>query len=177
VHDWLTEPGGAERVLEQVLQVYPTADRFTICDYRSECHVLCLSVRIDDLPFVEQKQNFASRLVPYERVELILRSFREMPNQELVVVGDGLYRAQIEAAARPGHRPRNACCLGEGGRRVAHEKAADRFFFAGQRSSHQRRQPLPQSTRSLSPNALRGRCRALQRNGLAQIITPALAKR
>jgi hypothetical protein len=169
VHDWLTEPGGAERVLEQVLQVYPTADLFTICDYRSECHVLRLSVSIDDLPFVEQKQNFASRLVPYERVELIVRAFR---NQELVVVGDGLSRVQIEAAASPGHRPRNGCCLGDGGRRVAHRKAADRFFFAGQRFSHQRRQPLPQSTRSLSPKGLQGQCRALRRNQLPQRSRP-----
>ena len=33
VHDWLTVYGGAERVLAQILQVFPGADIFTIVDF------------------------------------------------------------------------------------------------------------------------------------------------
>lgn len=33
VHDWLTSFGGAERVLEQILILYPTADLFCVCDF------------------------------------------------------------------------------------------------------------------------------------------------
>jgi hypothetical protein len=162
VHDWLTEPGGAERVLEQVLQVYPTADLFTICDYRSEYHVLCLSVSIDDLPFVEQKQNFASRLVPYERVELIVRAFREMPNQELVVVGDGLYRAQTSERVLPWRRWTQS----------RHGKPADRFSFAGKDSLTNAVNLRLSQLDHNSPKSLQGQCRALRRNQLPQRSRP-----
>lgn len=33
VHDWLTTYAGAERVLEQVLSLYPSADLFSVCDF------------------------------------------------------------------------------------------------------------------------------------------------
>jgi glycosyltransferase involved in cell wall biosynthesis len=33
VHDWLITYGGAERVLEQILQLFPKADLFTLCDF------------------------------------------------------------------------------------------------------------------------------------------------
>jgi glycosyltransferase involved in cell wall biosynthesis len=33
IHDWLTTYAGAERVLEQILQVYPVADVYTIVDF------------------------------------------------------------------------------------------------------------------------------------------------
>lgn len=33
IHDWLTTYGGAERVLEQMLILYPSADLFAICDF------------------------------------------------------------------------------------------------------------------------------------------------
>ena len=36
VHDWLTAPGGAEKVLEQILQVWPDADLYTVVDFMSE---------------------------------------------------------------------------------------------------------------------------------------------
>jgi glycosyltransferase involved in cell wall biosynthesis len=38
VHDWLVTYGGAERVLEQILDQYPHADLFTLCDYLPEEH-------------------------------------------------------------------------------------------------------------------------------------------
>ena len=33
VHDWLVTYGGAERVLEQILALFPHADLFTLCDF------------------------------------------------------------------------------------------------------------------------------------------------
>ena len=33
VHDWLVTYAGAERVLEQILALFPTADLYTICDF------------------------------------------------------------------------------------------------------------------------------------------------
>ena len=33
VHDWLVTFGGAERVLEQILKLYPDADIFTLYDF------------------------------------------------------------------------------------------------------------------------------------------------
>jgi glycosyltransferase involved in cell wall biosynthesis len=36
VHDWLTVVGGGERVLEQLLTVYPEADLFTVVDFLSD---------------------------------------------------------------------------------------------------------------------------------------------
>ena len=36
IHDWLTVYAGAERVLEQLLVMYPQADLFSVCDFISE---------------------------------------------------------------------------------------------------------------------------------------------
>ena len=45
-----------------------------------------------------------SRLVPYKRIDLIAAAFRELPDRELVVIGDGPERSRIEAAAGPNVR-------------------------------------------------------------------------
>lgn len=36
IHDWLTVYAGAERVLEQILALYPEADLFAVCDFLPE---------------------------------------------------------------------------------------------------------------------------------------------
>ena len=33
VHDVLVKPGGAERVLEQIFQIYPEADLYSLIDF------------------------------------------------------------------------------------------------------------------------------------------------
>lgn len=38
VHDWLVTYGGAERVLEQMLDQYPQAELFTLCDFLPDRH-------------------------------------------------------------------------------------------------------------------------------------------
>ena len=36
VHDWLVVYGGAEKVLEQILNIYPEADLFALVDFLDE---------------------------------------------------------------------------------------------------------------------------------------------
>src|SRR5579862_8475389 len=33
VHDWLVAPGGAEKVLEQIIECFPDADLFSLVDF------------------------------------------------------------------------------------------------------------------------------------------------
>jgi glycosyltransferase involved in cell wall biosynthesis len=52
----------------------------------------------------------ASRLVPYKQVRAIVEAFRELPDEQLIVVGDGPERERIAAVAGPnvvlrGHVP------------------------------------------------------------------------
>lgn len=52
----------------------------------------------------EQKEDFyltASRLVPYKRMDLIVKAFAQMPDKRLVVIGDGPDMPKLRAAATP----------------------------------------------------------------------------
>jgi glycosyltransferase involved in cell wall biosynthesis len=74
--------------------------------YRRECEVLYPPIDIDELPFSEEKSDFfltASRLVPYKRIDLIVKAFAQMPTRRLIVVGEGPERERVEAAAQ-GHK-------------------------------------------------------------------------
>jgi len=42
-----------------------------------------------------------SRLIPYKRIDLAVDAFRHLPQEKLVIVGDGRDRAALEAAAGP----------------------------------------------------------------------------
>ncbi len=42
-----------------------------------------------------------SRLIPYKRIDLAVNAFRHLPNQRLIIVGEGRDRAALEAAASP----------------------------------------------------------------------------
>ena len=73
--------------------------------YRRDCQILHPPVDVETLPYCGVKEDFfltASRLVPYKRVDLIIRAFAQMPDRRLIVVGDGPDRARIEEAAK-GH--------------------------------------------------------------------------
>lgn len=65
--------------------IHPPVDttRFTPCD-------------------IDKKQDFylaASRLVPYKRIDLIVESFRQLPDKKLIVIGDGPEFEKIRAVA------------------------------------------------------------------------------
>jgi glycosyltransferase involved in cell wall biosynthesis len=54
IHDWLTTYAGAERVLEQILALYPDADLFAVCDFLSESDRAFLGGRIPTTTFIQR---------------------------------------------------------------------------------------------------------------------------
>lgn len=70
--------------------------------YRRQSEVIYPPVEIAQFTPHHQKQDFylaASRLVPYKRMDLIVESFRSMPDKKLVVIGDGPDVAKIRNKA------------------------------------------------------------------------------
>ena len=71
VHDWLTVYAGAERVLEQILQLYPDADLFSLVDFLPETQrgfIYNKPVRtsfLQKLPFARTKYRHYLCLMPY----------------------------------------------------------------------------------------------------------------
>ncbi len=82
--------------------------------YGRDARVVHPPVPTDDIPFVDAKDDYfvtASFLVPYKRVDLVVRAFNAMPSRRLVVVGEGPDLAALRALAGPnvtfaGHLPR-----------------------------------------------------------------------
>jgi len=70
VHDWLTVYGGAERVLEQMLKLYPDADLFSLIDFLPEekrffiSHKPVTTSFIQHLPFARRKYRSFLPLMP-----------------------------------------------------------------------------------------------------------------
>src|SRR5262245_43468489 len=59
-------------------------------------------VDLSEIALVEQKDDYfvvASRLVPYKRIDLVVRAFSEMPSLRLLVVGDGPEMPRLRALA------------------------------------------------------------------------------
>jgi glycosyltransferase involved in cell wall biosynthesis len=59
-------------------------------------------VDIESFALCEQKERFyltASRMVPYKKMDLIVAAFKQMPDKQLMVIGDGPDRPKIEALA------------------------------------------------------------------------------
>jgi len=70
IHDWLTVYAGAERVLEQLLKIYPRADIFTVVDFLPksdraflEGHKITTSI-IQKLPFARARYRHYLPLMP-----------------------------------------------------------------------------------------------------------------
>lgn len=53
VMDWLTVYAGAERVVEQLLTLYPKADLFAVCDFRPENESDFLNARVPKTTFIQ----------------------------------------------------------------------------------------------------------------------------
>jgi glycosyltransferase involved in cell wall biosynthesis len=61
-------------------------------------------VEVDAVPFCERKDDYyvvGSFLVPYKRIDLIVRAFNAMPNRCLRVVGEGQQMRELKAMAGP----------------------------------------------------------------------------
>lgn len=54
IHDWLTTYAGAERVLEQLLALYPEADIFSVCDFLPETERGFLGGRKPNTTFIQK---------------------------------------------------------------------------------------------------------------------------
>jgi glycosyltransferase involved in cell wall biosynthesis len=84
--------------------------------YRRRARVIYPPVDVDRFTMHPTKDNFyltMSRLVPYKRIDLIVKAFSEMPDKELVVIGDGPESAALERLAGPnvtllGYQPDDA---------------------------------------------------------------------
>lgn len=81
VHDWLVTYAGAERVLEQLLILYPQADLFAVCDFLPEAERGFLQGRrprttfIQRLPFARRKYRGYLPLMPLAIEQLDLSAY------------------------------------------------------------------------------------------------------
>jgi len=72
--------------------------------YGRQANVIYPPVNIDKFEYNEHKEDFyftACRMVPYKRVDLIVRAFANMPDKKLVVIGDGSEMGKIKKLATP----------------------------------------------------------------------------
>jgi len=100
--------------------------------YGRDAAVVYPPVDIEQFSLSEQREDFfltASRLVPYKRVSLIVEAFAEMPDKQLVVIGDGPDLDRIREIATPnvrilGYQPADVL--------VAHMQRAKAFVFAAE---------------------------------------------
>ncbi|MGG5888268.1 glycosyltransferase [Falsiroseomonas sp. HC035] len=70
--------------------------------WRRESLVVHPPVDLDGFPFKAGKGAayvVASRLVPYKRIDLIAEAFRQMPDRQLIIAGDGPEMARVRMAA------------------------------------------------------------------------------
>lgn len=72
--------------------------------YNRDSTVIYPPVEVDKFDLVNKKEDFyftASRMVPYKKIELIVRAFNNMPNKRLIVSGDGPEYSKIQNIAKP----------------------------------------------------------------------------
>lgn len=100
--------------------------------YGRTSDVIYPPVAVEDFPLISEKENFyltASRLVPYKRIDLIIKAFGLMPDKKLIVIGDGPEFRSLKALATKnvqmlGHQPFAAL--------VEHMSKAKAFIFAAE---------------------------------------------
>jgi glycosyltransferase involved in cell wall biosynthesis len=99
--------------------------------YRRPARVIHPPVDTDAFAARSDRESFyvtASRLVPYKRVDILVEAFAHLPQQRLVVIGDGPQLKSLQAKATP-----NVTLLGHQGFEVlrSHLERAKAFLFAG----------------------------------------------
>lgn len=70
--------------------------------YRRDAAIIYPSVDLNYFSLCEAKENFyvtASRLVPYKKISLLVAAFADMPDKELIVIGDGPEMTKIRRLA------------------------------------------------------------------------------
>jgi glycosyltransferase involved in cell wall biosynthesis len=100
--------------------------------YRRESVVIYPPVATQDFLVSKNKEEFyftSSRMVPYKKVELIVRAFAAMPQRRLIVIGTGPDFAKIQSVAPPnvsmlGYQPYDVL--------LQHLQKAKAFIFAAE---------------------------------------------
>jgi glycosyltransferase involved in cell wall biosynthesis len=100
--------------------------------YRREADVIYPPVDVAGFILREDKEDFylaVSRMVPYKRIDVIVRAFTAMPERRLVVIGDGPELGKIKSLAGPnvaflGFQPENSL--------KNHMQRARAFIFAAE---------------------------------------------
>lgn len=100
--------------------------------YRRDAQVIHPPVDVANFPLCQEKEGFyltASRMVPYKKLPLIVQAFAQMPDKQLVVIGDGTEFEAARAAATPnvkllGYQPHAEL--------VSHMQRAKAFVFAAE---------------------------------------------
>ncbi|MFT2008813.1 glycosyltransferase family 4 protein [Pontibacter sp. 13R65] len=100
--------------------------------YNRDAYVIYPPVAVEDFEFCDVKEDYylaASRLVPYKKIDLIVRAFKEMPDKKLVVIGGGPDYKKIKSIASP-----NVIILGFQPFQVLKERMqkAKAFIFAAE---------------------------------------------
>jgi glycosyltransferase involved in cell wall biosynthesis len=100
--------------------------------YRRESSVIYPPVDVEGFTPQGARENFyvtASRMVPYKRIDLIVDAFAAMPEQQLVVIGDGPEAKRLRAKRAP-----NVRFLGQQGFTELrdHLRRARAFVFAAE---------------------------------------------
>ena len=100
--------------------------------YRRSSSIIYPPVDIQNFCIDNAKGNFyltASRMVPYKKIPLIVKAFRQMPDKKLVVIGDGPDYQKVKAFAGP-----NVQLLGYQSASVlkGHLSKARAFLFAAE---------------------------------------------
>ncbi|RFU47920.1 glycosyltransferase family 4 protein [Paraburkholderia sp. DHOC27] len=79
VHDWLVAPGGAEKVLEQIIQCFPDADLFSLVDFLEDRSPVCnkevTTSFIQHLPLARKRYRAYLPLMPLAVEQFDLASY------------------------------------------------------------------------------------------------------
>lgn len=70
--------------------------------YNRTAEVIYPPVEVDRFDFRQTKDDYfiyAGRLVPYKRVDIIVKAFNTLPDQKLLIIGDGPQRKRLEEMA------------------------------------------------------------------------------
>jgi glycosyltransferase involved in cell wall biosynthesis len=100
--------------------------------YHRDATVIYPPVDLKNMTLCTEKDDFyvtASRMVPYKRIDLIVRAFSQTPERRLVVIGDGPEMKKIKSIAGDnvailGHQPSDVL--------VDHLRRARAFVFAAE---------------------------------------------
>lgn len=102
--------------------------------YRRDSEVIYPPVELEKFALCHDKRDYylaASRMVPYKRLDLIVKAFTEMPDKRLVVVGEGPENAKIADIAR-GHANIELVGYQETAALVKYMQEAKAFVFAAE---------------------------------------------